>query len=730
MWSRALGGRLLLFLVPFLLEGPGLLHAQGEGAADPSRFRHRRSVTSVRVEKGPRVDGFLDDPCWRKAAWIGPLRQVEPKENGTPTEKTRVLLCHDGEHLYIGIVCFDGHPESIRATMRERDARLDPDDRVEILIDSFHDGRSAYFFQIGAAGSIGDALVGANGRAFTKQWDGIFHGRSRISRRGWEAEVSIPFTTIRFDPATQVWGFNIQRHIKRKNEIDRWNLPFRNRRFFTVSNLGELRGMKDLRQGMGVSVRPYVSMNSPRRRGRGTHVNLDAGGDVFFSLTPSFTGVLTFNTDFAETEVDTRQYNLTRFPLFFPEKRDFFLEAQPSFTFGFAGNDLIPFFSRRVGRGADGRPVTIEEGAKLVGGLDGFGVGFLTVHTAGRGETPPKELTAFRLTRSVGEESSVGMIGTLGNPEGREDNAVGGVDFDLRTSKFLQDRNLSFRGYALKSESRGIRRRQWAYGTALDYRNEPFGFRGSAEEVQEGFNPALGFVRRKGVRRITAGVWGKIRPGGAVRWVSPGVSLKLNKKAPGGKTEDWVLGVTPVDVTLESGDSFLFTFPVHYDYLPEPFAIHEGVTIHPGRYRTAYAQVRARSADKRPASGGFSLARGTFYSGTLTRFTGNFTLRPGALLQAEVTYDVMKVVLEEGNFQVHIAGLRTTLTPSPTLAWKNYLQYDNVSRSLGLNSRLRWTLEEGNDLYLVFNQDWDAGGGTYYPQDRNIAVKIAWSFLF
>ncbi len=725
----------VLLLLLLLQAGPSSAPAQGSPSLGEKEFpRHssgeKRRTRSVFVEKGPQIDGILDDPCWREAAWIGPLRQVEPQENAPPSEKTRILLCHDKDHLFLGILCFDRHPGNIRGTMRERDARLDPDDRVEILLDTFHDGRSAYFFQIGAGGSIGDALVGANGRAFTKQWDGIFYGRSRITPRGWEAEISIPFATIRFDPASPAWGFNVQRHIKAKNEIDRWNAPFRNRPFFVVSNLGELRGMREIRQGTGISFRPYAALEAPRERGRGSHLKADAGGDLFFSITPSFTGVLTVNTDFAETEVDARRFNLTRFPLFFPEKRDFFLEAQPSFSFGFAGNDLIPFFSRRVGRGADGRPVTLEEGAKLVGGLDGFGVGFLGVHTAGRGETPPKDLAACRLTRSIGKESSLGVIGTLGNPEGREDNSLGGMDLDLRTSTFLGDKNLSLRGYALKSETQGIRRRQWAYGTALGFENEPFGFRGSAEEIQEGFHPALGFVRRKGVRRYKGGIWGKIRPGGGIRWISPGVSLKYHEKAPGGRTEDWVLGITPVDVTLESGDSFLFTFPVHYDYLPEPFPIHEGVTIAPGSYRTAYAQVRGRTADKRPASGGFSLARGTFYSGTLTRFTADFTFRPGALLQAGLTYDVMKVVLEEGDFQVHIAGLKTTLTPTPDLAWKNYLQYDNVSGSLGLNSRLRWILEEGNDLFLVFNQDWDAGGGVFYPQDRNIAVKLSWTLLF
>ena len=513
-----------------------------------SYSQEKPSVDCPLVSDPPVIDGFLNDRCWMEAGVITDFKQVEPEENAKPTEETHVFLCHDQRMIYIGFICFDGEPGKIRATQRKRDARLDPDDRVEILIDTFHDGRNAYFFQIGAGGSIGDGLIGENGRRFDKTWDGIFYGEAIITKRGWEAELAIPATTIRFDRQKTTWGINFSRYIKRKNEVLRWASPYRNIKFFTVSEAGELKGMKGLKQGLGLSFKPYSKACRKWDRTRGRHMKADWGGDIFFNFIPTFTAVFTYNTDFAEAEVDARRINLTRFPLFFPEKRDFFLEAAPAFDFGFARSALVPFFSRRIGMDSQGRPIPILYGLKLVGRIDDYGIGFLSVHTEKARDVPEKGLAAFRVTRNIMRESTIGIIGTSGNPLSSNGNKLVGLDFDLRTSYFMGRKTLSFQGYGLKTVTSGVSGQDLAYGLKVDFPNEPFGFRVSGEDIQENFDPAMGFVSRKAVRRYQAGIYGKIRPRGAIRWVTPGISFTLHQESPGSGLEDAGLGITPLDI--------------------------------------------------------------------------------------------------------------------------------------------------------------------------------------
>ena len=313
----------------------------------------------------PVIDGRLDEEVWQRATPLGALRQVVPVAGAAPSEATDVLLFYDDEMLYVGLRCWDRDPAGIRATQMQRDANLDPDDRVEILVDPFLDRRNAFWFQIGAAGSRGDALVTANGANFNKQWDGIWYGRARTDSRGWFAEMALPVATLRFDPATRAWGFNLRRHIRRRNEEVRWAAATPRLRFFTVANAGTLHGVEGLRQGLGVDVRPFGVVEYRRDRVDDRQFTRgDFGGDVLYRLTPNVKLSLSINTDFAETEVDEQRVNLTRFPLFFPEKRDFFLEDSGIFAFGTSprppaatrGRDPVLQPTNRDGRGLE--PVT------------------------------------------------------------------------------------------------------------------------------------------------------------------------------------------------------------------------------------------------------------------------------------------------------------------------------------------------------------------------------------
>lgn len=397
----------------------------------------------------------MDEAAWSEAVPIGRLLQQEPIPESEPTEETDVFVLYDRDNIYFGIVCHDKDPGAIVATQMGRDARLDVDDHIVIAIDPFLDYRNGFFFQVNPRGSRGDGQVSNNAERRTLQWDGIWQASARITEDGWVAELAIPFKTLRFKPGETTWGLNVQRVIKRLDEVDRWASPRREVWLTNFAEAGKLNGLENVEQGRGLDIRPYASAGEVNGDGRWA-----VGGDVFKNVTPSLNASLTINTDFAETEVDARQVNLTRFPLFFPEKRAFFLEGAG--VFEVAGlrpsprSDLIPFFTRRIGLLA-GEEVPILVGAKLVGREKGFNIGFLDVQTREAdvpflGTVSGQNLLAARVSRNLFRQSWVGGILTHGNPSGTGSNTLFGVDTRFATSSFSGDKNLSLDLYAMGTQ--------------------------------------------------------------------------------------------------------------------------------------------------------------------------------------------------------------------------------------------------------------------------------------
>ena len=303
-------------------------------------------VSLVRTETAPAIDGLLDDPVWKNAALIDDLTQVEPIEGAAPSQRTEVRILYDSNFIYFGIRCFDTEPDKIIAKQLQRDADLGPDDRVLIVLDPYFDHRNGYFFVVNPLGVRRESLI-ENNSSVRDDWDGIWYAKSRIDEQGWTTEIAIPFKTIAFNQATTQWGFNVQRTIRRTNEQIRWAAPVQHKNATSIADAGVLEEIHDLDQGIGLDFKPYGKSTLRTDDVRGDGLDLDAGFDAFYKLTPSMTLALTFNTDFAETEVDERRVNLTRFPLFFPEKRDFFLQDSGIFAFGGIRSNPLPFQQNR-----------------------------------------------------------------------------------------------------------------------------------------------------------------------------------------------------------------------------------------------------------------------------------------------------------------------------------------------------------------------------------------------
>ena len=707
----------------------GLVTATGDGGGSV--------CFSTRTATPPVIDGKLDDAVWNTARPIGEFRQIDPELGAPCSEETEVRFLHDSDALYLYIRCADREPDKILGTSRERDALLDVDDRVEIVFDTFHDRRNAFFFQINAEGSKGDALITNNGANFNKPWDGLWDGVARIDEHGWSAELALPFKTLAFDPDGEVWGFNIERYIGRKRENARWANVTRDYRLFNIYHTGELRGLEGMRQGIGLDVVPFFASNWQNDRVEGDKtLEGEPGFDLFYKLIPSLTFALTVNTDFAETEVDARQINLTRFPLFFPERRDFFLQDAGVFEFGLnnagGGGDrsLIPFFSRRIGLDANGEEVPIVAGAKLTGRAGEYGIGVLDVVTDELDELDGQNLFAGRITRDLGEQSTVGLIVTDGNPTGAADNSVYGLDATWRTSEFRGGKSLVTSGFFLRADSEDLSGEESAFGLSVLAPSDTWSWNLGALEIQENFVPALGFVPRSDIRRYQGGLEYQPRPDwDGVRQLEFGVSSAAFTDT-GGELETWTTSFQPFGMSLQTGDELRLEIEHTRDELDEDFEISDGVTIPIGVYEFTRGAIELETAETRAFSGIAATALGEFFDGHAASYGLGLRWQPGPGFVTTAGYERNDVDLEDGRFETQIARLRANVSFSPELSWNSFVQWDTESDTIGVQSRLRWIPVPHQEVFLVFNENVEADSSSTTAIFQELSFKIAYAIRF
>jgi len=697
MASRAVAAALAIIAV--LLSERLVAGQASEGAAS------RATKTAGTI----RVDGRLDEPAWRETVPLSRFLQQVPVEGGEPSEKTEIRILFTDTALYIGAVCHDRSPRDIVATQLSRDADLDVDDRLTIVLDPFFDHRNGFFFQVNAAGARADGQVSNNAESLSRDWDGIWYAVARITDDGWIAEIEIPFKTLRFKPGQSRWGFNVERQIKRRQEIDRWTAARQNVWISNLSEAGYLDGLDEVRQGLGLDVRPYGSAAANDGTGQA------AGGvDLFKNLTPSVNAAVTVNTDFAETEADLRQVNLTRFPLFFPEKRAFFLEGAGVFDVAGLINttDLRPFFSRRIGL-LDDVEVPVRLGVKLTGRQSNYNVGVLDVETGALqdaglpgGSVERQNLLVARVSRNLFEQSWVGGILTHGDPSGSGRNTLIGADARFATSTFRGDKNLSLDLFLLGTQGGAADVRDGAGGFRIDYPNDRWDVALNWRQIGERFQPALGFVPRTGIRKTDLSLAFQPRP---ERWGLRQFFFEANPVAVTNlqnRLESWSVFTAPFNVRTESGEHVEWNYIPTFEHLDEPFEIYPGVVIRPGSYRWTRYRAEVNTATKRRWVVDAALWWGGFYGGTLEQIEFGTTLKPDRHVLLSIQAERNAVTLPEGSFTTDVLTLKADYNATPNLSWANLVQYDNESRLAGWQSRFRWILQPGNDLFLIVNRGW------------------------
>jgi hypothetical protein len=691
-------------------------------------------VPAVRTDKAPVINGLLDDEAWSQSVPITEFYQREPIPGAPVSEKTEVYILYDDDYLYFGFRCFDD-PARITAKEMARDISLGNDDRVQIILDTHGDRRTAYWFQIGPRGSIGDAIVSDNGAYLNKEWDGLWTGKAKILDYGWEAEIAIPFKTLGFDKSNTQWGLKLIRNIIRKLEVSYWPEANVNTHRFQVSDSGILDGIEGITQGVGLDISPYLVGGLDTRRGEKRESRIDGGVDVFYQITPGLKSSLTINTDFAETEVDDRQINLTRFNLHFPEKRDFFLDGANYFQFGIeteqespVARRIIPFFSRRVGLDADGQPVPVNYGGKLTGQFSNWNVGLLHINDD-RGDIN-KSFSVARVSRNLGSQSSVGIVGTRGNALTEHDNLVAGIDVKLASSTFAGNRNISLLLFGLKSSTGDVKDEDATWGVQFNYPNDFLKFRLGYHEIGRNFNAGVGFVPRKGIRESYGEIMVGPRPG---RWgllqVLAGVSfdhILNNENTP--ETQEFV--ITPLRLRFISGEELSFNSGYYYEYLYRDFQIFNKVIIPQDAYDWWAQTVKLKTKGSRNVWGEASYRWGDFFSGQRTDITGsvNWKVAVPVFVGAKVQSSV--VDLPQGNFTANIYQSSLNFMFSPEITLNNYIQYDNASDLIGLQSRFQWIVRPGNEIILVWTSRYGQFNGIRSMDEGSARVKLKYNIRF
>ena len=728
-----------------LLAGSAVCFAVAAQEDVPAGARVKTTEV-VRVDTAPVLDGRLDDDVWSQAFVIDDLHQINPTEYAEPTVATRIYLVYTEDAFYVGAELLDDNAADITARVLRQGESIFADDLFGVILDPFNDRRSGFRFSVNPNG-VRQELLYQNTSQQNDDWQGIWHAAASQNEDGWIAEIEIPFKTLSFDPANDSWGINFMRWLPRQNEWIGW--VSRNNTL-NPGIAGLATGFENMEQGLGLDIVPSLSLSKTKTYAPSMSDSDNKPSlDVFYKLTPSLNAALTINTDFSATEVDDRQVDLSRFSLFFPEKRDFFLSDADIFEFGRLGSisnfgsgptfsrpsleNGRPFFSRRIGLSATGSPVDIEYGGKLSGRVGRWNLGTLAIRQDEFGEIDATDIFVGRVAANVLEESSLGVMVTDGDPRSNRDNSLVGIDFRYLNTRLANGLTLRGDAWYQQSETDGLEGDDSAYGFRLQLPTG-VGFRGSfgIKELQKNFNPALGFINRRGIRDHTLELgYTQRRTGGVLQTVYGGVDVQRINRIDGGLQTE-VAAFRLLEIQTRTRDDFDLRYTANKEVVLTPFEISEGIFIEPGEYSFDESGFDITTGGHRTFSGSLNYRAGEFYNGERLMLNGSLIWAPSRNFRARIGYDFNDVELPQGDFVVRLVTLQADIVFSSTLSWVNLIQYDNVSETAGINSRLHWIPEAGREAFIVLNhglEDFDRDN-SFNSLQADLTLKFNYTFRF
>ena len=717
----------------------------------------RATMRAARLEGPFEFDGRLDDPIYDRVPGVGGFIQALPLEGEPATEQTEVWVFYDDDTVYIAGRCYDSQPDRMVATeMRRDNFGIFNNENLAVIFDTFYDRRNAFFFYMNPVGGFFDGLI-VDERNVNRDWTAVWDSRAQRTEDGWTMEMAIPFKTLRYPGGgPQVWGVNFRRVVRWKNEISyltKVPAALGPRAITKVSSAGTLVGLDAPASSRTFEVKPYLIGDSAGSfAAEGAFENTfhgDFGGDAKVGITSGLTADLTWNTDFAQVEADAQQVNLTRFSLFFPEKREFFLEGQGIFGFGTStrappagstrsfgppSSTPVLFFSRRIGL-SGGLAVPITAGGRVTGKIGDYTLGALAIRTGatdltadGTGGEPQTDFSVFRLKRDILARSTVGVMGTYrsDSSNGLGRNFAGGVD-----ARFGFFQHLDLRGYAAWTQNELEDRTGLSYLGQLDYNGDRYGLQVERLVVGDRFDPGIGFLRRRDFRRNYAEARFSPRPH-SISWLRKiGGTASVDYTTDNENVLETRIFSLRSDVELEHGDSLNLRFARNREVLSEDFALGADLAVPVGAYDFDYARVSYQAGPQRPVSGNFAFQQGGFFDGTRRELAwrGRVEVMPRLTLEPLVSLNWIE--LPRGDYDTRLLAARVNYTLSPRSFFAAFLQYNTAADSLSTNIRFRWEYQPGSDLFVVYNSQRDTLSPGYPAlEERSFIVKFTRLFRF
>ncbi len=679
-----------------------------------------------------KIDGRLTEAAWQQAVHISNFTQRELNQGEPASERTEVAVLYDQKNLYIGVWCFDSQADKMCAQGMKRDFSASTDDNFRIVLDTYHDARNGYLFVTNPNGARFDALIQNNGDRVNESWDGVWNVKAQTTPDGWFAEFIIPFSTFKFNTAVQqTWGINFERNIRRIREQDLWQAWSRDSELEQVSRAGILTGLSGLTAVHLLEVKPYGIAGVEAGRHSKIHTKLNGGGDLNYLITPSMKLNLTVNTDFAQVESDRQQVNLTRFSLYYPEKRDFFLEGRNYFDFGL-GHSTQPFYSRRIGLTGEGEAIPIIAGARVLGKAGGATLGAMSLQTAGKDSIPSVNSTILRWKQDVFKQSTIGIIG-VGRMEPNRRNMVYGTDFLYSSSRIFGDKNLSVGGaiaqsYTSDSENKtGLASRLF-----VDFPNDFIDFSAVWDRADEHFNPESGYQRRTNYQMYNADLRIKPRPE-SIPWIQK-LAFKpfdFNYYIDDRTHEMQSLWseFRPFGFTTKSGDFFESNIQRRAENLTEDFEIHNHITIPKGEYWFTRYELQYGSFRGKPYHYFIFFNWGDYYKGQRTEWSIRNVYQINKHLNASINYTQNFMLLPDGNFIINEVSGRLDMAVNPDLFGSVFGQWNNDDKEMLLNFRMNWIPTPGTNFFFVLNQGFDAESGSWKTTNTTVLTKLVWRFV-
>ncbi|MCI0617530.1 carbohydrate binding family 9 domain-containing protein [bacterium] len=680
-----------------------------------------------RITNSPDVDGNLNEDVWKHALIVSDFIQRLPREGLVPTERTEMRVLYSETSLFLGFIAYDSHPEKIVATVFKRDDwDITQNDQLAFAIDSYNDGRNGYWFSTNPLGARVDAQFANEGDLWEDNWNGIWECKTKINSDGWVAEVEIPFSTLRFKKTdVNIMGINFFRRIVRTNEqIFAPLIPLQLSAGTPNVSVARKYQFEGIQEGEKLFVKPY-GLSGFSAETQNTEAEKDAGLDVRYQLTNSLISNFSANMDFAEADVDDRQVNLTRFRLFFPEKREFFLESAGNFQFGIPGETEI-FFSRRIGLTEDSLDtVPILFGAKLTGKIKNWDIGTLDVQTRSDNLFPSENFSVLRLKSGISSRSYIGGIATNRITEDLQSSQTYGLDMNIFLWKetFLS----GFATGVYSSESR----RKFLDSSAFDlnlYRaGERTSFRIRYTDIAAEFDPAIGFVQRPDTRRFLANLFQPFyTKSGALLSLTPGYELIREENHAG--TLMFLYQQASFKTLFQSEDQFRFFVNRSEEYVPEGFPVFREISIPVGRYVANRSGLEASTKPGRKLSGALTVSNGGFYGGSRFELSPSLFWKVNRHVNLSQTFISNFVKDAPEDFNLYITRTRISYSLNTSFSIASILQYDNSSQKIGFNCRASYMFKEGTELFVVYNEIQDEGIHHQInpPCNRSLLIKFTY----